>query len=36
MKEYRNKWANKEGVNRNVLGEWEGTVLSLLKGKTER
>ena len=24
---------NKEGVDRNVLGEWEGTVLSLLKGK---
>ena len=33
VKEYKNKWANKEGVDRHVLGEWEGTVLSLLKSK---
>ena len=33
VKEYKNKWANKEGVDRHVPGEWEGTVLSFLKSK---
>ena len=36
VKEYKRKWANKEGVDKNLLNEWEGTVLSLLKKRIDK